>query len=129
MIACSESVMVWAKSGRGAMRRKTKAGTERTLRQPSAPTGFSAVTVTGDLRNDAASNDGGARIRRLVVLAYLLAVSIPPLGLILGIALSLRAGRRYSLHGVLVIALSIIMGIVWIGLLSSGAFSTPSTSY
>ena len=46
--------------------------------------------------------------------AYVLAISIPPLGLILGISLSLRSGRRHSMHGAGVIALSITVSIAWI---------------
>ncbi len=81
-----------------------------------------------DLTNGA-SNDRSASIRRLVALGYILAISIPPLGLILGIALSLRSGRQYAKHGLGIIGLSIIASIVWIVVLTSGAFNTPSTSY
>jgi hypothetical protein len=74
-------------------------------------------------------NSRSAGVRRLVVLAYILAISIPPAGLILGIALSLRFRSYYSKHGVGVIVLSIIASIVWIVVITSGALTTPTTGY
>ncbi len=85
--------------------------------------------MRGDLTNGASTNDRSASVRRLVALAYILAISIPPLGLILGVALSLRFGRQYSKHGIGIIGLSIIASIVWTVILTSGAFNTPTTSY
>jgi hypothetical protein len=81
------------------------------------------------LRNGAAPNAQSAGVRRLVALAYVLAVSVPPFGLILGIALVLRSGRRYSMHGLGVIALSVMASIVWIVIVTSGALNTPTTGY
>jgi hypothetical protein len=83
--------------------------------------------VPDQLTNGTASNNQG--VRRVVALAYVLAISIPPLGLILGIALCLRAGRRYLLHGIAVIVVSIIATVVWVLLLTSGGLSTTDTSY
>jgi hypothetical protein len=85
--------------------------------------------VRNDLRNGAASNAQSARVRRLVALAYILAISIPPLGLIMGIVLSLRPGRHYAKHGVVIIALSIIASVLWVVFLTSGAFNRPTTGY
>ncbi len=79
--------------------------------------------------NGAASNDRGASLRRLVALAYILAISIPPLGLILGITLILRPGRQYAKHGIGIIGLSIIASIVWIVIFTSGALNASTTSY
>jgi hypothetical protein len=94
-----------------------------------APAGPGRTTVRCDLTNGAASNDRSASVRRLVALAYILAISIPPLGLILGITLSLRSGRQYAKHGMGIIGLSIIASIVWVVLLTSGALTTPTTGY
>jgi drug/metabolite transporter superfamily protein YnfA len=85
--------------------------------------------VRCDLTNGAASNDRSASVRRLVALAYILAISIPPLGLILGITLSLRSGRQYAKHGMAIIGLSIIASIVWVVILTSGALTASTTSY
>jgi hypothetical protein len=80
------------------------------------------------LRNGA-SNAQSAGVRRLVALAYVLAISIPPLGLIFGIALIIRSGKQPSLHGLGVIALSIITLIVWIVVLTSGTLNTSTPGY
>jgi hypothetical protein len=79
--------------------------------------------------NGAASNIQRAGARRLVALAYILAISIPPLGLVLGIVLILRSGRRYRVHGMAVIALSVIISVVWVVILTSGGLKTPSSGY
>ncbi len=101
----------------------------RDVVEASAPAVSGRTTVRDDLPNDAASNDPSASVRRLVALAYILAISIPPLGLVLGIALSVRSGRQYSKHGMGVIGLSIVASIVWVVILTSGALTTPTTSY
>lgn len=85
-------------------------------------------TVPGDLSNGAASNAQNAGPRRLVVLAYIVAISIPPLGVILGIVLILRSGGRHTAHGVAVVVLSVIVSVLWVVFLTSGAFNTPSSS-
>lgn len=66
---------------------------------------------------------------RLVALAYILAISMPPLGLIFGIVMALRSGRRYSKHGLGVIAVSIVAGIVWAVIIGSGALNTTTSGY
>ena len=81
------------------------------------------------MTNGAASNDRSASVRRLVALAYILAISIPPLGFILGITLSFMSGRQYAKHGLGIIGLSIIASIVWIVIFTSGALNTPTTGY
>ncbi len=100
-----------------------------TAPRASAPAVTGRTTVPGDLPNGSASNDRSASVRRLVTLGYILAVSIPPLGLILGIALSVTSGRQYSRHGLGIIGLSIVASIVWIVILTSGALTTSTTSY
>lgn len=88
-----------------------------------------AVLPCGGLSNGAARNDRSASGGRLVALGYVLAISIPPLGLVLGLALSFSFRRRFVTHSVGIVALSIAASIVWIVLLSSGAFRTPTTGY
>jgi hypothetical protein len=83
--------------------------------------------VPDDLTNGTASNKQG--VSRVVALAYVLAISIPPLGLILGIALCVRSGRRYLVHGIAVIVISIIATVVWVLLLTGGGFTSTDTSY
>ena len=80
------------------------------------------------MRNGA-SNAQRADVRRLVALAYVLAISVPPLGLIFGIALIIRSGRQSSWHGLGVLALSIITSIVWVVVLTSGTLNTSTPGY
>lgn len=82
-----------------------------------------------DLRNGAESNARNARVRRLIALAYVLAISIPPLGLALGVAVSLRFGRQHLMHGLAVITLGVIASIVWVLVLTSGTLNTPPNGY
>jgi hypothetical protein len=81
------------------------------------------------VRNGAARNPSSAGVRRVVVLAYILAVSVPPLGLILGIVLVCRPAWGHSKHGLGVIALTVIASIVWIVIVTSGALNTTTTGY
>ena len=74
------------------------------------------------------SNALNARIR-LIALAYVLAISLPPFGLITGIVLIVRSGSNYSKHGIAVIVLSILVAAGWVAILTSGGFKQASTSY
>lgn len=85
--------------------------------------------MANEVRNGAASNARGAGASRLVALAYILAVSVPPLGLILGVFLILRPGRSQPKHGLGVIALSVVASIVWIVIVTAGALNTTTTGY
>jgi hypothetical protein len=66
-------------------------------------------------------------VDRIVVLGYITAVAIPPVGLILGIVLLVRPATPNSKHGAWIIALTIIAATVWVLLLASGAVNTTST--
>lgn len=70
-----------------------------------------------------------ARAYRFVVLAYIVAFSMPPIGLILGIILAVRFDRPVSKHGVWVIALSVVAALVWIAIVAGGALDTTSTDF
>jgi hypothetical protein len=61
---------------------------------------------------------------RMVVLAYITAVAIPPAGFILGIAVATRGSRTYAKHAPRIIALSIIATVVWILVFTSGVVDT-----
>ena len=69
-------------------------------------------------------------LRRLVVLGYITAVAIPPIGCILGIVIALRRRAAYK-HGVAIVAVSLVAAVIWVLLLSSGVFTSTSndTSY
>jgi hypothetical protein len=74
--------------------------------------------ATAHVRSDA--------VYRLVVLGYIAAIGMPPVGLILGIILALRRTAGGAKHGVWIIALSIVAAVVWVLLLSSGVVTTAS---
>jgi hypothetical protein len=78
------------------------------------------------------SNGASAPVRtssadRLIVLAYITAVAMPLIGLVLGIVVATRPGKANSKHGALIIGLSIIGSIVWFLVFKSGAL-TDSTN-
>ncbi len=72
---------------------------------------------------------GSASTDRFVVLAYIIAVSMPPIGLILGLTLAIRYDKPASRHGVAVIAVSIVAALVWAAIIAGGALNTPSTDF
>jgi hypothetical protein len=80
-------------------------------------------------QNGAAPTARNASIYRTVVLAYILAVSIPPVGLIMGAVIAIRFGKPTSRHGVLIIAVSIAAAVVWAAIIAGGALNTPSTDF
>jgi hypothetical protein len=63
---------------------------------------------------------------RLVVVAYISAVAMPPIGLILGIFVVTRPVKKVSRHGVWIIVLSIIALGVWFLLFNSGALTSDN---
>jgi ABC-type dipeptide/oligopeptide/nickel transport system permease component len=69
-------------------------------------------------------------LRRLVVLGYITAVAIPPVGFILGIVIAVRRRAAYK-HGLAMIAVSIVAAVIWVLLLGSGVLTSTSsdTSY
>jgi hypothetical protein len=63
---------------------------------------------------------------RLVVLAYILAVAMPPFGLAIGIGLGAR-GR--SKHWVWIVLVSIVAAGIWAVIIASGALSSTNEGY
>ena len=66
---------------------------------------------------------------RIVVLAYILAVAVPPLGFLLGAGVRVRLRRTHGVHGIGIMALSIVAALVWAVIIASGALNTTSTGY
>jgi hypothetical protein len=69
-------------------------------------------------------------LRRLVVLGYLTAVAIPPVGFILGIVIAVGRRAAYR-HGLAIVTVSVVAAVIWVLLLSSGVLTSTSsdTSY
>lgn len=65
-------------------------------------------------------------LQRLVVLAYITSVAMPPVGLVLGMVLVIRFTAAESKHGLWIIAISIVALVVWYLLLTSGVVNTTS---
>ena len=79
--------------------------------------------------NGAASNARRESARRLITLAYILAVSMPPLGFGLGVVIALRFHGPRSKQGAWIILVSIIASIIWILIIAGGALSTPTNDF
>lgn len=79
--------------------------------------------------NGASAPGRSDRVRRLVVLGYITAFSMPPIGLILGLVLAIRSEGANARHGLWIIALSIVAAIAWVALFTSGALNTTTGDY
>jgi hypothetical protein len=67
-------------------------------------------------------------ITRLVVLGYILAIVLPPLGFGFGIVLTF-ARRARSRHGPWIALLSIVGAVIWAVLISGGALTATNQGY
>jgi hypothetical protein len=76
--------------------------------------------------NGASARRPAEGLSRLLVLAYITAVSIPPLGLALGIAVAVRLGK--TKHALAIVLLSLITSAVWVAILTSGALDSASSN-
>jgi hypothetical protein len=93
------------------------------------------VSRPGPLSSDSASSNNGSRphteqttIQRLIVVGYILAVAMPPLGFVIGLGLLLSARVR-SKHGAWILLLSIGAAVAWAALISGGALKDTNQSY
>jgi hypothetical protein len=81
---------------------------------------------------DSAESNGGPAtvsresIQRLVVLGYITAVVMPPVGLGLGLLLALRLAKPTSKQGMLIIAVSVVAAIAWVLALVVGVLNPNS---
>lgn len=67
-------------------------------------------------------------VQRLVVLGYITAVAMPPVGLIMGLVLAIRLTEPRSRQGLWIIALSILAAILWAVALASGLVNPNSNT-
>jgi hypothetical protein len=75
--------------------------------------------------NGASAKTPSEALSRLLVLAYLTAISIPPVGLALAIVVGLRLSRR---HAIWIALLSLATAAVWILILTSGSLDSASST-
>jgi hypothetical protein len=80
-------------------------------------------------RNGSTRNAPGVTLQRVIVLGYITAIGMPPIGLVLGIVLAVGSARLRSRHGLAIIAASIVGVLIWIVIVSSGTLSSTDQSY
>jgi hypothetical protein len=86
------------------------------------------------LASDPASSNGSAprptasTVQRLVVVGYITAIGMPPIGFIIGIALMLAARVR-SKHGLWIVLASVIGVLIWILVVNAGTLTATDQSY
>jgi hypothetical protein len=61
--------------------------------------------------------------QRLVVLGYITAIAMPPVGLVLGLWLAVRPDKPDSKRGIWIIAISVLAAIAWVLALVVGLLS------
>jgi hypothetical protein len=67
-------------------------------------------------------------IQRVIVVGYILAVAMPPLGFFVGLGM-LFSARVRSKHGLWVVLISIGAAVIWVVLISGGALKDTNQSY
>jgi hypothetical protein len=94
-----------------------------------------ATIVRLFLPSDSASGNNGARPRsdqttrqRVVVVAYILAVAVPPLGFAIAIGLMLSPRLR-SRHALWIVLISIVAAAVWLVMINAGALKDTGQGY
>jgi hypothetical protein len=78
--------------------------------------------------NGASANLARETLNRVVVLGYITAVAMPPVGLIIGVVVAVRLSRPDSRRGLWIIALSIIAAIGWAVTLATGVVNPNSNT-
>jgi hypothetical protein len=79
--------------------------------------------------NGRPSGAGKPRIDRLVVLGYVVALGMPPVGLVVGIIGAVRSGRAGSWHALGIILVSIVSAAIWASIIASGGLTATNSSY
>jgi hypothetical protein len=66
--------------------------------------------------------------QRLIVVGYITAIGMPPIGLIIGIVL-LLGPRVRSRHGLGIVLASLIGVLIWVVVVDSGALTSTNQGY
>jgi hypothetical protein len=75
-------------------------------------------------------NLGHRGIDRIVVLGYVIALGMPPIGLIVGVvSLWRRRTRAGSMHALGIIVVSVLSGAIWAAIIASGGLTATNMSY
>jgi hypothetical protein len=78
--------------------------------------------------NGSRSHSNQITIQRLVVVGYILAFAMPPLGLAIGLVTMVAPSVR-SRHGVWIVLASILAAGIWALLIGSGALNDTNQGY
>ena len=70
----------------------------------------------------------GESIQRVVVLGFITAVAMPPIGFVLGLLLAVRLEGSDSKRGRWIIAVSVIAAILWVVTLATGVVNPNSNT-
>jgi len=92
------------------------------------PTDHDAGGSAGDGADRARPPSPGERIQRLVVLGYITAVVMPPVGLIMGLVLAIRLAKPNSRQGLWIILLSVVAAIGWVVAVATGVVNPNSNT-
>lgn len=65
-------------------------------------------------------------LERVIVLSYILAVAMPPLGFLLAVGLGIRTRSK---HWPWIVLLSIVAAGIWVIIISAGGLNTTNESY
>jgi len=65
-------------------------------------------------------------LERAIVLAYILAVAMPPLGLAIGVGVGVRSKSK---HWLWIVLLSLAAGVVWAVIIGTGGLSDTNQGY
>jgi hypothetical protein len=76
--------------------------------------------------NGASANAWSEPAYRLVVLGYIVAVAIPPIGFVVAIVLARRPTKLNSKHWLWIMIISIIAAVGWSLIFASGALTSTS---
>jgi hypothetical protein len=96
---------------------------------PPTPDGDRWVADSAARRNGHPPPVRRLGLDRLVVLGYITAVSMPPIGFILALAIALRPPRRQAKHAVLIFGLGILACLMWVVLIGSGALTSTDNTF
>ena len=98
-------------------------------RSPEPPNDDSARWATGHAsRNGASPTLARETVQRMLVLGYITAIAMPPVGLIIGVVLAVRLAKPDSRRGLWIIALSIVAAIGWVVTVATGLVNPNSNT-
>jgi hypothetical protein len=87
------------------------------------------------LSSESVPSDNGSRSRskqvtveRLIVVGYILALAMPPIGFAIGLVLVFSPSVR-SRHGAGIVLVSIVAAVIWVLMISAGALKDTNQGY